>query len=555
MSQEGSEEHSSSWLRWLPWIALALVWLASVQVRPLLDPDEGRYAEIPREMLASGDWITPRLDALEYLEKPPLQYWATAIAYRVLGFSQGAARLWTVGLAFLCLPMVYAWTARLYGKRAGLAALAALAVSPLFVILGHLGLLDAGFTFWLTAMVLAFTRAQTEPVASRQERMWMLAAWLCAALAVLTKGIVVGVLAGGSLIIYTLLERDARPWRRMHWLPGVALFLLVAAPWFVLVAERNPGFLQFFFIHEHFTRFLTTVHRHAEPWWFFLAELLVVGVLPWVVPLARALPQAWQGEPAADTAPTRVAEAPRFNPLKFLLVFAAFTLVFFSLSGSKLPPYILPMLPPLAAVAGVYASGPSFFRGIARLGALYVCIAGIGVLVYCLRKNNYIPQEVVIWVAVAIVAVAAAVIVTWRGGNVAVQALAAAAAATLAWQALLCAYTATPPQRTARDLVQAVRPYIHPGTTLYTVGQYRQTISPYLQRTLILIGYDGELRFGLKAQPGKQQLSLNAFPAVWRSSHDAVAFFNPRFWDRYRRQGLPGHVVAADYYTVVVSRS
>lgn len=125
----------------------------------------------------------------------------------------------------------------------------------------------------------------------------------------------------------------------------------------------------------------------------------------------------------------------------------------------------------------------------------------------------------------------------------------------LAWQALLCAYTGTPPQRSAWELVREVRPYVHPDTALYSVGQYRETISPYLQRTLIVIGFSGELRFGLKAQPGKDQASLAAFSRLWRSSTDAVAFFAPKLWDRYRSQGLPGRVVAADYYTVAVSRS
>lgn len=383
----------------------------------------------------------------------------------------------------------------------------------------------------------------------------MLTAWLTAALAVLTKGIVVGVLAGGSLIIYSLLDRDARPWRRLHWLPGVALFLIVSVPWFVLVAQRDPGFLEFFFIHEHVTRFLTTVNHHAEPWWYFLVVLMAVGVLPWILPLARALPWAWQAggsEPPAPGAPV-----PPFKPLKFLLVFAGFTLVFFSLSGSQLPPYILPMLPPLAVVAGAHASDQRFFRGTARLGALIVCIVSIGVLIYSLRKNSYVPREVIIWAGVAVAAVAAAVVVTWRdgAGNLMVQALATAGAGMLAWQALLCAYTGTPPQRSAWELVREVRPYVHPDTALYSVGQYRETISPYLQRTLIVIGFSGELRFGLKAQPGKDQASLAAFSRLWRSSTNAVAFFAPKLWDRYRSQGLPGRVVAADYYTVAVSRS
>src|SRR5207245_1544880 len=170
------------------------------------------------------------------------------------------------------------------------------------------------------------------------------------ALAVLSKGIVVGVLAGAALVIYTLIERDSLTWRRLHLAAGLPLFAGVAAPWFVVVSLRNPAFPGFFFVHEHFERFLTTVHQRVEPWWYFLS-LLLVGVLPWVVPLARACGRAALTSGAAAAAAPGSAPAP-FEPLKFLLVFAAVTLAFFSASGSKLAPYILPMLPVLAAVTG-----------------------------------------------------------------------------------------------------------------------------------------------------------------------------------------------------------
>src|SRR5438067_1565059 len=243
-------------LGWRAWVVLGAAWFATLEVRPLLDPDEGRYAEIPREMLASGDWITPRFDGLKYFEKPPLQYWATAAAYRAFGLEQWSSRLWSVGLAFACLPLVFTWVARLYGRDGALLALTALAVSPFFVIVGHLNLLDGGFTFWLTAAVLAFTLAQSAPPASAAERGWMLAAWGAGALAVLSKGIVVGVLAAAALILYSLSERDTHTWRRLHPGAGLALFTAIAAPWFVVVSLRNPSFPGFFFVHEHFTRFL-----------------------------------------------------------------------------------------------------------------------------------------------------------------------------------------------------------------------------------------------------------------------------------------------------------
>jgi 4-amino-4-deoxy-L-arabinose transferase-like glycosyltransferase len=534
-------------LGWVAWLVLAAAWFATLQVRPMFDPDEGRYAEIPREMAATGDWLTPRFDGLKYFEKPPLQYWASAAAYSVFGISEWTSRLWTVGLAFACLPMVFGWTRRLYGRNAALAAVVALCVSPYFGIVGHLDLLDAGFSFWLTGAVFAFTLAQTAEVGSREERRWMLIAWVAAALAILSKGIVVGVLTGASLVVYSCIERDIRPWKRLHAAVGVPLFLLVGAPWFIAVSIRNPDFPEFFFIHEHFARFLTTVHQRVEPWWFFLPPLLL-GVLPWGRGLVGGAVRAWR-----DPGPT-----PQFKPLRFLLIFAVFTLVFFSASGSKLAPYIQPMFPPLAAVVGVYvADRAGFLRSMAVITAILVTLVCVGVLIYSAIHNSFIPQAATVWAAIAVVAMLVAVFASWhkQRTDVIAPAVVVAAAAAFAWQSFMTALGIVPPARSARDLVVAVRPYVHPQTALYSVGQYRETISPYLQRTLTVVGFEGELEFGLHAEPGKQMATPADFVTRWDASTDAVAFFGPKVWDTYRHRGLPGRVIAADNYTIAVSRS
>jgi len=535
-------------LRWWAWVALAALWLVTIQIRPLLDPDEGRYAEIPREMVASGDWITPRLDGLKYFEKPVLQYWATAALYSVVGLSNWSSRLWTVGLGFACLPLIYAWLARLYDRRAAVAAVAILAMSPYFGVIGHLNLLDASFTFWMCATVFAFALAQSVPAGSGAERNWMLVCWAAAALAVLSKGIVVFVLAGGTLLAYCLAERDLRPWRRMHFALGVPLFLALAAPWFILVSLRNSDFAQFFFVHEHFQRFLTKEAQRVEPWWYFLA-LLVLGAFPWLVSLARAALAAWR-----DSGSTY-----QFKPLKFLLIFSVLTLVFFSTSGSKLATYILPMFPPLAALTGVaVADRARFLSRSARMAAGLALFVAAGLLVYSQHRDGMIPGPAVGWSIAAAVAAVAAIEATWKPMPQRVwQPLVAALLFIFAWQALLCEYTVIPPARSAYALVQAVAPDVHPGTALYSVGEYRQTIPPYLGRLLTLVDFEGtgELDFGETEEPGRQTATPQQFVRQWEGSHDAIAFFDPRMWDHYRRQGLPGHVIARDSVTVAVSRS
>jgi 4-amino-4-deoxy-L-arabinose transferase-like glycosyltransferase len=178
---------------WLLITLFVLVWFGSLEYRKLIKPDEGRYAEIPREMVASGDWLTPRLNGIKYFEKPPLQYWATATAFTLLGQSDGTARLWPGLTGFL--GVLVAWFAgrRLFGPSAGLLAATTLASSLLYLMIGHINTLDMGLSFFLEVAVCGFLLAQREDTHARR---WMLIAWAALALAVLSKGIVALVLTG-----------------------------------------------------------------------------------------------------------------------------------------------------------------------------------------------------------------------------------------------------------------------------------------------------------------------------------------------------------------------
>lgn len=539
-SEPGGLHDRGGWL----WLALALLWFSTVQLYPLIEPDEARYAEIPREMAASADWVTPRLDGLKYFEKPPLQYWATALLYRAFGVSEWTARAWPLALGFLCLPLTYAWTQRRAGVNAALAAVAVLAVSPFFSIMGHLNLLDAGLAFWLTATVFAFALGQMAPRGSAAERNWVLCAWLAAALAVLSKGIVVAVLAGLTLILYSVPQKDWQPWRRLHLLLGLPLFLLITLPWFVVVSLRNREFAQFFFLHEHFARFLTTVHRHAEPWWFFL-PILLLAMLPWIVELPGALRHAWRAE----------AGASGFRPLRFLLVYCAVVLAFFSASQSKLAPYILPIVPPLAALVGIHiAARPQALRRAAWIFAALVALGSGGLVVYALRRYDALPLPLLAWTLTALIAAMLAAFSVSPRRTPTRNVLWLVAGAMLAWQSLLVAFGTPLLERSARTLVSAVRPQIAATTELYHVGQYRQAVPVYLGRTVTLVQYSGELEFGQQQEPGRNTATLAQFTQRWRDGHDAVAFFTPQWWEKLSHAGLPGRVIGADRYSIVVSR-
>src|SRR5215831_5476404 len=271
------ESADRSAIRWLPWIALlfAAIWLLTLGNRALMDPDEGRYAEIPREMIASGDWLSPHLNDLKYFEKPPLQYWATAVVYEVFGVGEFTSRLWC-GLTGLLGVVFAGWAgSKLFGKDTGLIASALLGCSFFWVIQSHINTLDMSLAFFLEVAILSFLLAQQAPLKSKVERNWMWIAWIAAALGVLTKGPIAAVLPALALVIYSLVVRDFAVWPRLHIVSGLAWFFAIAAPWFIAMSIANPEFARYFFIHEHLERFTSRVHARGEAWWFFIPLLLV----------------------------------------------------------------------------------------------------------------------------------------------------------------------------------------------------------------------------------------------------------------------------------------
>ncbi|MFI4925894.1 MAG: phospholipid carrier-dependent glycosyltransferase, partial [Vicinamibacteria bacterium] len=320
---------------------VAFAWFSALDLRKLQHPDEGRYAEIAREMAVSGDWVTPRLNGIKYFEKPPLQYWVTAASYELFETDQWTARLAPAVSGFLAILVVGFTAGRLAGPSAGAFAALALAGCVWHVGMSHFVTLDALLAFLLTCALCSFLLANRDGLPPGRARLWMLVAWAELGLAMLTKGLLALAIPGATLVLYSIFTRDLGPWRRLHVLPGLALFVLITAPWFVAVSIANPGFAEFFFIHEHVQRFLTTEHRRTGAWWYFV-PLFLAGILPWLTIAPWTWRATWQAPAASNGFRWRV----------FCLVWAAFVFVFFSMSGSKLPSYILPMFAPLMLVLG-----------------------------------------------------------------------------------------------------------------------------------------------------------------------------------------------------------
>ena len=333
-----SRNGSGGWLRDL----LALVFILGIPFLqflgrlPLIDPDEGRYAEIPREMLERGDLITPTLNYVKYFEKPPLLYWINAASMKIFGLNEFAARLPSALCGLLTLLTTYLIARRLYDRRTALLSALILGTSAGFVLQSRIILTDMLLTLCLTAALGAFiVAAQRDEGRNNNPLPWYLFYLFCA-LAVLAKGLIGIVFPAGIILFFLVLGWRWRILTRMHCVVGLLLFLAVVIPWFVAVSHRNPEFLHFFFIREHFERFTSTVHGRYQPFWFFLPVLLGT-MLPWSCFIPGALSTAW-----AD----RRRESGQAG--MFLLIWIGVVFLFFSLSSSKLVPYILPIFPPLA---------------------------------------------------------------------------------------------------------------------------------------------------------------------------------------------------------------
>lgn len=345
----------------------------------LIGPDEARYAEIPREMLATGDFVTPRLDGAHYFEKPPLLYWLNAASIAAFGENAFAARLPTrlAALGTAALVAVELDAAGL--PNLGLWAALILLSAPLSWALGRYNLTDGVLTFALTGAFLALRRILLTRDGEAPARGALVVLGAAAALAVLTKGLIGVVLP--ALVALAWMTATGR-WRRLGeilWSPAPLVFLAVAGPWFVLVQHANPAFARIFFVREHLARFATGEAHRSGPALYFVGAFLV-GFLPWTVAVPRA---------AAGLRDVWRARAREHADTLFFVLWFAVILVFFSISRSKLLPYILPALPAAAVLAAraLANAGSAWTRALVAHAVLVTAVIAGG-LAYGLSSGE-----------------------------------------------------------------------------------------------------------------------------------------------------------------------
>lgn len=542
-------------------IIFTAVWFSNIEYRKLVRPDEGRYAEIGREMAQSGDWITPHLNGLKYFEKPPLQYWATAAAFRLFGDSHWGARWWPATTTFACVLLMFWAARRLYGDEdIALSAAATLGGCTGFVINSHINTLDGGLAAFLTLALLGFLLAQRPGAPQKENRNWMLVVWAALALAVLSKGLIGVVLPGAVLTLYLLIERDWPMLARLHFGKGLALFLLIVAPWFIAVSLTNDEFARFFFIHEHFERFLTKVHRREGGWYYFI-PILLFGSMPWLPFIVARLRDGWRRNGASGI----------LQPLRLLLLWTGFIFLFFSVSSSKLPSYILPVFPALALFAAVEMQRmePEMLSrlawGLAAVGSgllLIVIIGGERIASEFSKDSspfeivrNYVP-----WIQASVFSfTVGAIAAAWlfrryaRSTAIVVLAFGSLIAGILAMDGHDELSRLSSTYHIVRDIEAAQGPFDR-SLPFYSVRMHDQTLPFYLKRPVTLVQYTDEFALGLNAEPEKGIAQIEDWKLRWIALARGYAIMNPVNYEQLAAEGLPMRILGRDPRRVIVSR-
>jgi len=522
--------------------------------RPLSVPDEGRYVEISREMAATGNYLTPRLNSVKYFEKPVFFYWLEAFSINLFGLNEFTLRLWPALFAlFGCLAIAVAG-ARLFGRLTGLLGATVLATSLLYYGLSRAIILDMPVSILLTLALLSFLMGTHEaPGLKRRLYLWVFYSF--AALAVLTKGLI-GIFIPGMVIgAWILLLGEWRMLKTLYIPSGLALFLLIAAPWHIMVGRANPEFYQFYFIHEHFQRFLTKVHGRYKPFWYFM-PIVLLGLFPWSAFLVQAikhnLPSSWR-------------ERHEHRDALFLMLWAGLVFLFFSSSGSKLAPYILPVFPPLALLVGRYLAAAwdsRDFPGL-RTGYSIFLVASLLLAAAFLGLPYYWPipaQAQILGVygysiasTLAIGGATAWGLARYRNLGWAVVALAITSVL------FLMQINAVAPRvdaKSVKHLAIELKARLKPGDEVASYHEYYQDLPVYLEQRITVVDWGGELNFGNSVEDTKAwMIDGDTFWQRWQGPATMYVLTRIEEYETLKqlKPSLPLFPIAQDRRNIVLS--
>ncbi|MCX7827952.1 MAG: glycosyltransferase family 39 protein [Thermanaerothrix sp.] len=535
--------------------SLCLVYFLGLGGWGLMEPDEGRYSEIPREMLSTGDWVTPRLNGVKYFEKPVMYYWMTAGSFKLFGQSEFAARIPCAASALAGALGTYAMGAS-YGPSAAFLGAFITGTGFLWFALSQITLTDMALGAFMTLSLLCLFKGLT----GSRPLLWLGYAFM--GLSVLTKGLIGIVIPGGIFLLWILLTR--RTWLIIRGISpvGILAFLGVTGPWFYRVIKANPDFAWFFFVHEHFLRYSTMVSNRYQPWWFFLA-VLPVALLPWTGTVLQGLLSSL-GELRylrKDIALRDSHEdiASESEEALFLLIWAFFVLAFFSASKSKLIPYMVPAMPPLGLMGGIYMARcledrryGSLVPGFA-LTALIMGLLGIALILYPNHQDRFDPstlRTVALYTGAAtIVSGLLPLMAGLFRRNPWLPSALCALAFLLAMKQL---FPVVAQARSPKALTLMAQRELTPDSKVIIYKDYDQAVPFYLKRLVVIVqdGRDyGELSFGYRAEKPGWFILTHELKPLWESSK-AVMIVKPEHLKEIEELGIKYRLAGQDpaYY-------
>jgi 4-amino-4-deoxy-L-arabinose transferase-like glycosyltransferase len=522
-----------------------LLYVVPLPFTPLMEPDEGRYSAIPSAMNASGDHVTPRLKATVYFEKPPLAYWATALFFKLFGENEFSSRLFVALCAWGCIILTYRMGMFFHDTRTGLFAAAILSTFLYHAAIGRINILDMPLAFFVC---LASWSGFRYFVAGPRRKPWLYLLYLFSALAFLAKGLIGVVFPFGILFIWLILSGRWRQTLTLFSPFGMVLFAAVALPWLILVQQANPDFFRFFFIQEHLLRYATKMHDRYQPIYFYL-PIILAGTLPW----CAFLPETMRGIRWKEVTALFGGEEKRL-----LLVWIGVVLVFFSLSSSKLIPYIAPVFLPLALIFGhIFRRHEDTTQESAERGAVPIRYRATAILQSLLFMTVLIapiflpghrvePGTWFAWIAVPFFILILLPVVPGRlraktgmGWFMAVYCLSALFLGSVTFP--VAEYIT--PYKSAYPLSQAIKARLPAGEPLYQYGMSLYGVDFYTGMRTPIVDDIGELTYGSKQLPREEReayfLSSDSFFELIRQKERVYCATERDKMERLKKE-IPG---------------
>lgn len=543
-SLHSREKNTQSWLFDLLFLGLFLgffyaIWLGS---HALFTPDEGRYSEVAREMLVTGDYITPRLNGVPFLDKPALYYWLQASAIHFFGLKEWALRFWPALMGVLGSLVVYGAGRILFNRRTGIFSAIILATCPLYYGAAHYANLDLEVAVLIGNSLLFFLLA-LESSGKKSRDYFLFFAYFFAGLAALTKGLIGIVFPAMIIGLWIIILNRWSILKNMRLLSGFILFCLITVPWYVMVQKANPQFFHFFFVTQQFSRYLTTqaFNNRVAIWFYF--PVVLAGIFPWTIFFIQGFWQFFK----------KIWQARKLYRVElFLLLWTVLVFAFFSIPRSKTVGYILPIFPPIALMIGNYLSevwdsvkNKSVLAGLYSYVVLSVFIFVICQCVPAIESLHVIGDFAVYVRAVGfMVLISGLFVFTWRYQKIS-YALSCLLAIAGLFLLILSASTAVNNVRSVKPLVVELKSVLQPQDEIVAFYRYYQDLPIYLQKRIVIVAdwkakdiaqndnWVRELWYGMSYQDTSQWLiDEDTFWQRWESKKHLYVFTEAHYLNK-----------------------